>query len=132
MRFLEQGIDKEAFEALMPSSSFLAKLLENWMILLYWAASFVANLFVLQEKIHSIFLTIKRKYFFWSQWQKLFVIWKNFLCKKERFDSAGYRARDLSIAGRMLYHLSYGSSTQLFSQNLWEWGINNTVSDTLS
>ena len=27
--FLEQGIDKEVFEAVMPSSSFLAKLLKN-------------------------------------------------------------------------------------------------------
>ena len=29
----------------------------------------------------------------------------------ERFHSAGYRAQDLSIAGRMLYHVSYGGST---------------------
>ena len=44
---------------------------------------------------------------------------KKFSVKKERFHSAGYRAQDLSIAGRMLYHLSYGGSTQLFSQNLF-------------
>ena len=42
-----------------------------------------------------------------------------FLWKKERFYSAGYRAQDLSIAGRMLYHLSYGSSTKLFSRYLF-------------
>ena len=40
---------------------------------------------------------------------------KNFLWKKERFHFAGYRAQGLSIAGRMLYHLSYGDSTKLFS-----------------
>ena len=32
---------------------------------------------------------------------------------------AGYRTNDLSIAGRMLYHLSYGGSTQFFSENLF-------------
>ena len=47
------------------------------------------------------------------------INWRSFLWKKERFHSAGYRAQDLSIAGRMLYHLSYGGSTQLFSQNLF-------------
>ena len=47
------------------------------------------------------------------------IYWRNFLWKKERFHSAGYRAQDLSIAGRMLYHLSYGGSTQFFSQNLF-------------
>ena len=46
----------------------------------------------------------------------IYIFWKNFLWKKERFYSAGYRAQDLSIAGRMLYHLSYGGSTQHFSQ----------------
>ena len=46
-------------------------------------------------------------------------IWKIFLWKKERLHSAGYRAQDLSIAGRMLYPLSYGGSTKLFSQNLF-------------
>ena len=42
-----------------------------------------------------------------------------FLWKKECFHSAGYRAQDLSIAGQMLYYLSYGVSTKLFSQNLF-------------
>ena len=41
---------------------------------------------------------------------------KNFLWKKERFHFAGYRAQGLSIAARMLYHLSYGGSTQLFKK----------------
>ena len=44
------------------------------------------------------------------------IIEQFFLRKKERFHSAGYRAQDLSIAGQMLYHLSYGGSTKLFSQ----------------
>ena len=47
----------------------------------------------------------------------LLCVWKNFLWKKERFDSAGYRTQDLSIASQILYHLSYGGSTQLFAQN---------------
>ena len=56
-----------------------------------------------------------------SSWEQKINInyWKNFLWKKGRFDSSVYRAQDLSIAGRMLYHLSYGGSTQLFSQNLF-------------
>ena len=33
--------------------------------------------------------------------------------------SAGFRAQFLSIAGRMLYHLSYEGSTKIFSQNLF-------------
>ena len=38
---------------------------------------------------------------------------KKFSVKKERFNSAGYRARDLPIVGRMLYHLRCGGSTQV-------------------
>ena len=44
---------------------------------------------------------------------------KNYSEKKERFHSSRYRAQDFSNAGRILYHLSYGGSTQLFSQNLF-------------
>ena len=51
---------------------------------------------------------------FKTRWNFQYV-WKNFLWKMKRFHSAGYRAQDLSIAGRMLNRLSYGSSTQLFS-----------------
>ena len=35
------------------------------------------------------------------------IFWKKFLWKKERFPSAGYGTQDFSIAGSMLYHLSY-------------------------
>ena len=37
-----------------------------------------------------------------------------FLSKKERFHSAGYRAQVLSIAGRMLCHLSLESIFERF------------------
>ena len=40
-----------------------------------------------------------------------FSIFKKILWKKQRYHSAGYRTQDHSIAGRMLYHLSYGGST---------------------
>ena len=39
-----------------------------------------------------------------------------FLWKKERFHSDGYRAQVLSIAGRMLCHLSYGGSTTILTE----------------
>ena len=55
-----------------------------------------------------------------TQFAKTIVEFEQFfLWKKERFHSAGYRAQDLSIPGRMIYHLSYGGSTKLFLQNLF-------------
>ena len=40
---------------------------------------------------------------FKTRWNFQYIFKQFFLWKKERFYSAGYRAQDLSIAGRMLY-----------------------------
>ena len=60
---------------------------------------------------------------FKTRWNFQYIFKQFFLWKKERFHSAGYRAQDLSIAGRLLYHLSYGGSTKLFSQNPFSWAL---------
>ena len=42
---------------------------------------------------------------------------RNFLWKKERFHSAGFRTQVLWIAGRKLCHLSYGGSTTFLTKS---------------
>ena len=45
---------------------------------------------------------------------------EKFFCEKRNASTPlGIEAKDLSIASRMLYHLSYEDSTQFFSQNLY-------------
>ena len=103
----------------------------------------LAQVFVFQKTKMAVLRFLWKFYFFQKQFLRNFTIlwtsqmlrifkfsknfqikqillnWRHFLWKKERFDSAGYRAQDLSIASRILYHLSYGGSSQLFWQNLF-------------